>query len=110
MSTVTGGTIGKTLKEARIRKGLSQKALAGKLGWYQDRISKVESGVYGLKVEDLEELLRLLDLELVIVPRHTRPAVISVTSQKPLQEERPAYVASGDEEDFEQEFEGAFDG
>ena len=70
--------IARTLKQARERKGLSQRALSKKAGVPQSHISKIENGAVDLRLSSLIELSRVLDLELALVPRKTVPAVQSI--------------------------------
>ena len=70
--------IARTLKEARKKRGLSQRALSAKAGVPQGHISKIENGTVDLRLSSLIELARVLDLELALVPRKTVPAVQSV--------------------------------
>ena len=64
-----------SLRQARLQKGWSQRDLSGKAGIPQAHISRIESGVVDVKVSTLVELARLLDLELVLAPRASLPAV-----------------------------------
>ncbi len=68
----------KILKEARARKGLSQRELSAKSGVPQSHISKIESGRVDLRVSSLIALARVLDLELELVPKKSIPAVKSI--------------------------------
>jgi transcriptional regulator with XRE-family HTH domain len=68
----------KSLKEARKRKGLSQRELSAKSGVPQSHISKIESGGVDLRVSSLIALARVLDLELELVPRKSIAAVKSI--------------------------------
>jgi len=68
----------KSLREARRRKGLSQRELSAKSGVPQSHISKIESGAVDLRVSSLVALARALDLELELVPKKTVPAVKSI--------------------------------
>ena len=68
----------KILKEARARKGLSQRELSAKSGVPQSHISKIERGGVDLRVSSLIALARVLDLELELVPKKTVPAVKSI--------------------------------
>ena len=68
----------KILKEARARKGLSQRELSAKSGVPQSHISKIESGRVDLRVSSLVALARVLDLELELVPKKSIPAVKSI--------------------------------
>jgi transcriptional regulator with XRE-family HTH domain len=68
-------TIPETLRSARQQKGLTQRALAGKVGLPQGHISKIENGVVDLQTSSLIELARALDLEVRLVPRRLLPAL-----------------------------------
>jgi len=70
--------IGRTLRDAREARSLSQRALSAKAGVPQSHISKIENGAVDLRVSSLVALARVLDLELVIVPRKAMPAVQSI--------------------------------
>ena len=70
--------IAESLKAARERKGLSQRALSAKAGVPQSHISKIESGAVDLRLSSLVELARVLDLELTLVPRKKLPAVRAI--------------------------------
>lgn len=67
--------IARAVKEARERKGLSQRELATRSGVRQYQISKFENGAQDLRVSTLVELARALDLELSLVPRKSLSAV-----------------------------------
>jgi transcriptional regulator with XRE-family HTH domain len=70
--------IGRTIKGAREARGLSQRALSEKAGVPQSHISKIENGAVDLRVSSLVELGRVLDLELMLVPRKANSAVQSI--------------------------------
>ena len=70
--------IGTTLKQARERKGLSQRALSAAADVPQAQISKIENGSVDLKLSTLLRLARTLELEPVLAPRKALPAVKSV--------------------------------
>jgi DNA-binding XRE family transcriptional regulator len=70
--------IAAALKTAREAQGLSQRALSELAGVPQSHISKIEKGAVDLRVSSLIELVRILDLELVLVPRKSVPAVSSI--------------------------------
>jgi transcriptional regulator with XRE-family HTH domain len=63
------------LGEARRRKGWSQRDLSQRAGVPQSHISRIESGVVDLKLTTLLELARLLDLDLMLIPREALTAV-----------------------------------
>lgn len=67
-----------TLKDARVAKGLSQRDLSARTGMPQSHISKIESGGTDIRLSSLIELVRVLDLELKLVPRRAVPAVETV--------------------------------
>ena len=71
--------IAESLKTARERKGLSQRALSAKAGIPQSHISRIENGAVDLRLSSLVELARVLDLELTLVPRRKLPAVRAIT-------------------------------
>ena len=79
-----------TLKNARERKGLSQRALSAKIGLTQAHISKIENAAVDIQLSNLLELARALDLEVMLVPRKAVPAVqglirsIETTTQAPV--------------------------
>lgn len=62
-------------------RGLSQRALALKVGLPQSHISKIESGGVDIRLGSLIELARVLELELELVPRKAVPAVKSIIRQ-----------------------------
>ncbi len=70
--------IARTIKAAREARGLSQRALSEKAGVPQSHISKIESGAVDLRVSSLVELGRVLDLELMLVPRKATSAVQAI--------------------------------
>ena len=91
--------IASMLRSAREDRGMSQRALSAKAGLPQSHISKIENGAVDLRVSTLVELARVLDLELVLVPRKAVPAVQAFTqgSTESGVAVRPAY--SLDEDD-----------
>ena len=64
-----------TLRQARGRKGWSQRDLSQKADLTQAHLSRIESGVVDLKLSTFLELARLLDLEPVLAPRSALSAV-----------------------------------
>jgi transcriptional regulator with XRE-family HTH domain len=69
------------LRSARTARGLSQRALAARVGLPQSHISKIESGSVDIQLSSLVELARALGLELQLVPRKAVPAVESIIRQ-----------------------------
>ena len=74
--------IAPTLRSARETQGLSQRALSAMAGVPQSHISKIENGTVDLRVSSLVELARVLDLELVLVPRKAISAVHAVVRSR----------------------------
>jgi transcriptional regulator with XRE-family HTH domain len=68
-----------TLRAAREKKGLSQRALSARAGVPQSHISKIESGGVNLTVSSLTAIANALDLELALIPRKAAPAVRTIT-------------------------------
>jgi transcriptional regulator with XRE-family HTH domain len=68
----------RSLRDARLQKGLSQRELSAKAGVPQGHISKIESGLVDLKLSSLIALARILELEVMTVPRNLVPAVQAI--------------------------------
>lgn len=66
------------LKAARQAKGFSQRKLSELAGVPQSHISKIESGAVDLRLSSLIELARVLEFELILVPRKAISAVNSI--------------------------------
>ncbi|MDN3647444.1 helix-turn-helix transcriptional regulator [Reinekea marina] len=77
MSYVTEQLL-ENLREARVRKGFSQRELSARSGVPQSHISKIESGGVDIRVSSLITLARALDLELFVVPKKSVLAVKSI--------------------------------
>jgi transcriptional regulator with XRE-family HTH domain len=77
MSYVTEQIL-ESLREARVRKGFSQRELSARSGVPQSHISKIESGGVDLRVSSLIALARVLDLELFVAPKKSVPAIQSI--------------------------------
>jgi transcriptional regulator with XRE-family HTH domain len=91
------------LKEARAARGWSQRELGGRLGLPQMHISGIESGKIVPRYDTLLELVRILDHDLLMVPRALVPAAQSLirdhlNKQQGGSEERPLYGTGDDEE------------
>jgi transcriptional regulator with XRE-family HTH domain len=87
------------LKEARISRGWGQRELGGKIGLPQPHISAIESGDVVPRFDTLVDIVRVLELDLLLVPRSLVPAVQSLIREQkePELAEKPLY-AVGDEE------------
>ncbi len=66
------------LREARVGRGWSQRELGSRLGLPQMHISGIESGKIVPRYDTLLELVRILDRDLLMVPRALVPAVRSL--------------------------------
>ncbi|WP_445428498.1 helix-turn-helix domain-containing protein [Alishewanella sp. HL-SH05] len=77
MSYVTEQIL-ESLREARVRKGFSQRELSARSGVPQSHISKIESGGVDLRISSLIALARVLDLELLVAPKKSVPAIKSI--------------------------------
>ena len=73
----------KVLAQARQQKGLTQKALAARLGIPQSHISNIERGKTDLRLSSLIDFARELDLEVVLVHKKYVPAIRSITVSHP---------------------------
>jgi transcriptional regulator with XRE-family HTH domain len=89
----------KHIKEARAKRGWGQRELGARIGLPQPHLSGIESGEIVPRFDTLLEIVRVLDMDLLLVPRSLVPAVQSlIRAQKhPESGERPLYAA-GDEE------------
>jgi HTH-type transcriptional regulator / antitoxin HipB len=96
------------LKEARVKRGWSQRELGSRLGLPQMHISGIESGKIVPRYDTLLELVRILDRDLLMVPRALVPVMQSLIrdhlrqDQQGEGEERSLY-ADGDEENNQHE-------
>ena len=66
------------LRAARAKKGFSQRELSAKAGVPQSHISRIERGAVDLQLSSLIEIARVLDLEVMMVPRKLVPAVQAI--------------------------------
>ena len=74
--------VARTLRNAREARGMSQRALSARAGIPQSHISKIENGAVDLRVSSLVELARVLDLDLVLVPRKAVSAVRAIVRRR----------------------------
>ncbi len=68
---------------ARRVKGLTQVALGKQLGAPQSHLSRLEAGKVDIRASNLVELARLVDLEVMLVPRRWVPAVRRMIEDEP---------------------------
>lgn len=95
------------LKEARVVRGWSQRELGSRLGMPQMHISGIESGKIVPRYDTLLELVRMLDSDLIMVPRSLVPVVQSLIRDhaRPEQgegEERSLYADDTDDESMKE--------
>lgn len=93
--------IAAAIKAARQEKGLSQRALSAKTKIPQSHLSLIENGKVNLEISSLIEIVRSLEMELIIVPRSLVP-VIKGLQRKPKEgdgEQIPLYQLDPDDID-----------
>ena len=91
------------LKETREKRGWSQKELGSRIGLPQMHISGIESGKIVPRYDTLLEIVRMLDRDLIVVPRVLVPVVQSLVRDHVRDlpgegEERSLYAADRDED------------
>jgi transcriptional regulator with XRE-family HTH domain len=95
----------RALKDAREKRGWTQRDLASRVGLTQTHISGIESGKIVPRYDTLLELVRILDHDLLMVPRALVPVVQSLIrdhmqpDQKGDGEERSLYADDADNEE-----------
>jgi transcriptional regulator with XRE-family HTH domain len=67
---------------SRKAKGLTQTALATQLGIPQSHVSRLETGKVDLRTSSLIEFARLVDMEVMLVPRKWVPAVRKLVEER----------------------------
>jgi len=91
------------LKEARLKRGWSQLELGKRVGLPQAHISAIETGRIVPRFDTLLDLVRVLDRDLVVVPRALVPAVQALIGDyrgNAKEDQRPLYGRGApDEED-----------
>jgi transcriptional regulator with XRE-family HTH domain len=95
------------LIQARKKRGWSQRDLASRLSVGQRHISGIESGKIVPRHDTLLEIVRMLDRDLIMVPRALVPVVQSLIrdhlkDQPGEGEERPLYATDRDEDSSEE--------
>ncbi len=91
----------RALIEAREKHGWSQRDLASRLGIGQRHVSGIESGKIVPRYDTLLEIVRMLDRDLIMVPRALVPVVQllvrdNLKDQEGEGEERSLYAADRD--------------
>ena len=87
------------IKQARAKRGWGQRQLGVAVGLPQPHISAIESGEVVPRFDTLLDLVRVLDLDLLLVPRPLVPAVQSLirAQKEPESEEKPLYAVNEDQ-------------
>jgi HTH-type transcriptional regulator / antitoxin HipB len=87
------------IKEARMKRGWGQRELGSAVGLPQPHISSIESGDVVPRFDTLLDIVRVLDLDLLLVPRSLVPAVQSLirAQKEPESAEKPLYAADEEE-------------
>ncbi len=101
--------IAQDLHRAREAKGLTQAALGRKMSMPQSHISRIEHGRTDLRLSSLLEMARLLDHDVMLIPRKYLPAVKSIRAGQLDEDHRlrdpmqtPAYVGTTDDDVIEE--------
>jgi len=87
------------IKQARAKRGWGQRRLGAAVGLPQPHISAIESGEIVPRFDTLLDLVRVLDLDLLLVPRQLVPAVQSLiwAQREPESQEKPLYALDENE-------------
>ena len=88
------------IKDARAKRGWGQRELGAQIGLPQPHISAIESGEVVPRFDTLLDLVRVLNLDLLLVPRALVPAVLSLirAQQEPEgSEERSLYAGNNED-------------
>ncbi len=73
----------KELKGARLARDMKQSELGKKMGLPQSHISKIEQELTNPRLSTVADLARILDHELMLIPREFVPYIASLLSAKP---------------------------
>jgi transcriptional regulator with XRE-family HTH domain len=98
----------KELKEARTTLGWSQRELGRRLGLPQMHVSGIESGKIVPRFDTLLDYVRVLDHDLIMIPRALVPAVQALVREHRQNhpsgegEERPLYAVDDEESNVEE--------
>ena len=87
------------IKKARTKRGWGQRELGAAIGLPQPHVSAIESGEIVPRFDTLLDIVRVLDLDLLLVPRSLVPAVQSLirAEKEPESVEKPLYAADDEE-------------
>ena len=87
------------IKEARVKRSWGQRELGAEIGLPQPHISAIESGEIVPRFDTVLDIVRVLDLDLLLVPRSLVPAVQSLirAQKEPESVEKPLYAVDDEE-------------
>ena len=85
------------LRTARIKKNLNQAQLGKKIGAAQGYVSNIEAGKIDMRVSNFIEMARVLDLELILVPRRLTPLIKSIIKDDGAIKPKPLWTIDDDE-------------
>ncbi len=88
----------KALNSARLEKRLKQSELGSKLGLPQSHISKIEQGVTDPRLSTVTDMARVLDQELVLVPRAMLRVIRALVRGETKDEQTPMWQLDEEEE------------
>ena len=84
------------LKDARLELKLNQSELGKKMGMPQSHVSKIEKGLSDPRLSTISDMARLLDQELILVPREKLSIINALINQD--DEQQPMWsIDKGDE-------------
>ena len=87
------GSIRSAIRKARADRGWSQTETGRRVGLTQKHISQIESGKIMPRFDTLLDLVRALDLDLVIVPRNLTPTIDAMVHDLTNPDARSALLA-----------------
>lgn len=88
----------KELRIARKKKGFTQSVLAQRIGLPQGHISSIEQGKIDLRVSTLIQMARILDYEVMLVPRQLNSLVKAMIEEKEGIESEPLWQPDEEED------------
>ena len=91
------------IKGARVGRGWGQRELGAEVGLPQPHISAIETGETVPRFDTLLDIVRVLDLDLLLVPRSLVPAVQSLIRSQKKGESVEKSLYAADDEDVEPE-------
>lgn len=100
-SAVLPETMREEIRTARLDRGWTHEALGARIGLDPSQVSGIETGDAVVPLDTLFELLRLLALDLVVVPRALVSSVESLVEyERDLEDDPPLYAVHGAEHDL----------